>query len=226
MVERVNGVTLEEYFKKNIWGPLGVSSMTFHPRRNAKIFSKLVDMSIREGGVKMFMNPADPNGKVLYTDDRVYNMDMPENTGGAGLFGPPLDYFKLLHSLLRNDEKLLKKSTVDDMFQPQLNAAGIKTYEEKLAIPDVNVQVSDLPAGTRVDYGLGAGLIKTDIPGRWKAGTLYWSGYPNLHWYIDRKSGIAGIIGSQLHAPGDPKFVEYAKLWGEEIFRQGGKEKL
>lgn len=226
MIERVSSITLEEYFNKNIWGPLGVSSMTFHTRKHPEILSKLVDMSIREGGVKMFGNPADPNGKVVYTDDRVYNMDMPEDTGGAGLSGAPLDYFKLLQSLLRNDEKVLKKATVDEMFQPQLNSAGIKSFEEKLAIPDVSVQMSDLPAGTKVDYGLGAGLIKSDIPGRWKAGTLYWSGYPNLHWYIDRKSGITGMIGANIHAPGDPKFVEYAKLWGEEIFRKGGKEKL
>lgn len=226
MVERVTDTDLEEYFNKNIWGPLGVSSMTFHPRKKPKALSKLVDMSIREGGAKMFMNPADPNGKVVYTDDPLFNMDIPDCTGGAGLYGPPLDYFKLLHSLLRDDEKLLKKPTVDDMAKPQLNEAGIKALAGLLSLPDVNVQMNDLPQGTIVDYGLGVGLIKKDIPGLWKAGTIYWSGYPNLHWYIDRKSGLAGIIGSQLHAPGDPKFVEYSKLWSEEIFRKVRKEKL
>lgn len=174
----------------------------------------------------MFMNPADPNGKVVYTDDRIYNIDMPECTGGSGLYGSLLDYFKLLHSLLCNDKKILKKASVDAMFEPQLNTAGVQSFEEKLAIPDVNVQMSDLPAGTKVDYGLGGGLIKTGIPGTWKADTMYWSGYPNLHWYIDRKSGIAGMIGSQIHAPGDPKFVDFARLWGEEIFQKRGKEKL
>ncbi|KUJ17353.1 beta-lactamase class C and other penicillin binding protein [Mollisia scopiformis] len=226
MVERATGVNLEEYFKKNIWGPLGVKSMSFYPNKNPAIKSKLADMSIREGGITMFGNPAEPNGKTIYIDDNIYSLDMTESTGGSGLFGAPLDYFKLLQSLLRNDEKVLKKGTVDDMFKPQLSPAQISSFEAKLAIPEVNVQMSDLPAGTKVDYGLGAGLIKNDIPGRWKAGTLFWSGYPNLHWYIDRESGIAGMIGSQLHAPGDPKFVEYAKLWGEEMFRQRGKEKL
>lgn len=226
MVERVTNSTLEEYFQKNIFSPLGIKSMTFHPKNNPAISSKMTDMSIREGGVKMFGNPANPDGKVVYTDDPLFNPEMPDCTGGAGLYGNLTDYFKVLHSLLQDDEKLLKKTTVNAMFQPQLNPAGLQTFENILAIPDVSVQMNDLPQGTKVDYGLGAGLIKSDIPGRWRAGTLYWSGYANLNWYIDRNSGIAGIIGSQLHTPGDPKFVEFARLWGEEIFRKGGKEKL
>ncbi|KAE8449565.1 hypothetical protein EG329_007895 [Mollisiaceae sp. DMI_Dod_QoI] len=227
MVERVNGgITLDEYFNKNIWAPLGVKSMSFYPKKNPAIIGKLADMSIREGGVTMFTNPANPDGKVVYIDDPIYNMEMPECTGGSGLYGAPLDYFKLLHSLVCNDEKILRKASVDDMFKPQLNSVGIKGFEAKLSIPDVNVQMSNLPAGTKVDYGLGSGLILEDLPGRWREGTLYWSGYPNVHWYIDRKSGIASIMGSQLHAPGDPKFVEFSEMWSKEIFQKAEKEKL
>ncbi|CZR56749.1 related to transesterase [Phialocephala subalpina] len=225
-VERVSKLSLEEYFQKNIWGPLGVSSMTFFPKKHPEILKKVVDMSIREGGVTMFANPKDPNGKVVYSEDPLWNIDMSACSGGAGLYGAPIDYFKLLQSLLVNDEKLLKKSSVDKMFEPQLNEAGINGLKEKLAYPDVNIQMSNHPMGTETNFGLGSGLLMEDLPGRWKEGTLFWSGYPNLHWYIDRKSGIASIMGSQTHGPGDPKFVEFSRLWSEEIFRKAGKGKL
>lgn len=225
-VERVSNLSLEDYFQKNIWRPLGVSSMSFFPRKHPEILEKVVDMSIREGGAKMFLNPADPDGKVVYSEDPVWNIGTQGCSGGAGLYGAPVDYFKLLQSLLTNDEKILKKESVDDMFKPQLNEAGLKGFKEKLAYPDINVQMSDLPMGTDVNFGLGSALLLEDLPGRWKEGTLYWGGYPNLHWYIDRKSGIASMIGSQLHAPGDPKFVEFSRLWTEEIFKKVGKGKL
>lgn len=225
-VERVSNLSLEDYLQKNIWAPLGVSSMSFFPKKHPEILEKVVDMSIREGGAKMFLNPADPDGKVVYSEDPVWNIGMEQCSGGAGLYGAPVDYFKMLQSLLINDEKLLEKPSVEDMFKPQLNEAGIKSLKENLAYPDINVQMSDLPMGTDVNFGLGSGLLMEDLPGRWKEGTLYWSGYPNLHWFIDRKSGIASMIGSQLHAPGDPKFVEFARLWSEEIFKKVGKGKL
>jgi len=47
MVERVNGnITLEEYLKKNVWGPLGMNLATFHPYKNPEVKSRYVDFCI------------------------------------------------------------------------------------------------------------------------------------------------------------------------------------
>jgi CubicO group peptidase (beta-lactamase class C family) len=49
MVSRVNGnITLEAYLEQNVWGPLGMKSMTFHPATTRAVMDKLVDMSQRD----------------------------------------------------------------------------------------------------------------------------------------------------------------------------------
>jgi CubicO group peptidase (beta-lactamase class C family) len=42
MVERVNGnITLDEYMKKNVWAPLGIELLTFHPYQNPEVKARL-----------------------------------------------------------------------------------------------------------------------------------------------------------------------------------------
>ena len=123
-VERVTKMSVPDYMEKHIWGPLGIKSMSFHPKTKPACMEKLTDMSERSGGVHpLFGVPADPEGKVAYTDNRVWGLEPDGVASGAGGFGAPLDYQKILQSICANDEKLLKRSTVEEMFKPQLSEA-------------------------------------------------------------------------------------------------------
>lgn len=146
MVERVNGgITLEQYLNENVWAPLGVESITFYPKRNPATMSKLVDISDREGGFTPFGTAANPEGKVVYTDNTIWNQETDGCAGGSGCYGAPLDYHKLLNSLLKEDEKILRKSTVEEMFKPQLNDAGRAAFMEKMTIPELNDVLTAIP---------------------------------------------------------------------------------
>lgn len=181
----------------------------------------MTDMSGREGGITMFGTTAKPDGKVVYTENMIWNMESKGCAGGAGGYGAPLDYQKMLHSILTDDGKLIKKETVDEMFKPQLADAARSTLTELLKIPEVNQTFGGLPMGTQVDHGIGGMLTMQDMAGMRK-GTLTWSGYPNLKWFVDRVGGMSGIYGSQVTPPGDPKTNELFKAWEEEIYRRGG----
>lgn len=228
MVERVNGsVNLEEYCQKNIWDRLGVKSWTYFPKKNPACFEKFTDMSERAGGINMFGTPANPEGKVSYTDNLVWNLETPGYSGGAGSYGAPLDYEKLLHSILSDDEKLLKETTVDEMFRKDhCSEASTAAFMQLLQYREVNDSYVGLPMGTKVTYGLGGAIILEDLPGRRRKGTMAWGGYPNLIWFIDRVGGMAGIYGSQICFPGDPKTIELMGLWEKELYKKSGKEKL
>ncbi|KAK2623772.1 hypothetical protein QTJ16_006953 [Diplocarpon rosae] len=226
MVERVNGnISLDKYIEENIWAPLGVNSFTFFPKQKSGVLGNLTDMSKREGGLTRFGTTANPDGQIVHSDDMVWNMDARGCAGGAGGYGAPLDYQKMLHSLLVDDEKLLKKATVDEMFKPQLSDAAREMLCELIKTPEVNQTFGGHPPGTRVDYGLGGLIILDDVVGRRK-GTMTWGGYPNLIWFIDRAGGMSGIYGSQIVPPGDPKTLELFEAWSEEIYQKGGKQKL
>lgn len=226
-VERVTNISVKEYMEKYIWAPLGIKSMTFHPKTKPACMGKLTDMSIRSGGVDpVFGIPKDPEGKLEYTNDRIWNLDSKGIAAGSGGYGSVIDYQKILQSICANDEKLLKRSTVEEMFKPQLSDASRKTWMARLAIPEYNQTVGGLPKGTQSDWGLGGCLIMEDLPGMTRKGTMAWGGYPNLQWFCDRKGGMSGIFGCQIFYPGDLKMLELHYLWQKELYKNGGKEKL
>lgn len=59
-----------------------------------------------------------------------------------------------------------------------------------------------------------------DEPGKRRAGTLGWSGLPNLFWWIDRSTGLCGAYFSQLMPQCDTKVNEMARLFEEAIYAE------
>ena len=228
MVSRVNGdVTLEAYLQQHVFSPLGMKNFTFHPASTPAVLEKLVDMSQREGGLSRFGTAADPSGKLIYTEDTIWDLETIHCHGGGGAYGPPLEFQKLLHSLTANDGKVLKPASVDMLFEPQLTPAakGALAFKRGLA-PQINNTYSGVPQDIPTDFGLGGIINLEGYPGRSK-GSLCWGGYPNLVWWCDRIGGISGIIGTQISPPGDEKVVGHGRDFAEEVYTRAGlKEKL
>lgn len=226
-VERVSNMSIEQYMEKFIWAPLGIKSMTFHPKTKPACMEKLTDMSVRSGGKNpIFGIPADPEGKVEYTDDRVWNLESSGVSAGAGCYGSVVDYQKILQSICANDGQLLNPRMVDEMFKPQLSEASRKAWMAMLAIPEINQSYGGLPQGTQTDWGLGGCLIMEDLPNATRKGTMAWGGYPNLQWFCDRSAGMSGIFGCQIFMPGDLKEIELYREWQKELYKKSGMERL
>jgi CubicO group peptidase (beta-lactamase class C family) len=116
LVERITGKSLEDYMKTNLWEPLGIKDMTFHLSKRPDLKQRLADMSIRN-----------EEGKMRHTDGRKLYQDSDGNEvadclGGQGSFTCAEEYIKVLKAVLTadEDEKILKKSTVEEFFKPQL----------------------------------------------------------------------------------------------------------
>lgn len=157
--------TLEEYYKAKIWGPLGMSSTTFHP------------MQFKDRIVQTYLRGEDGKFTPIKLDVPI---EPPKETAGHGVWSTSNDYIKLLSALLDGGGPILKKASVDEIFTPQLRVPesigpvvhGI--YKPALA--------PSIPLDQAVNHGL-AGLINlNDFAGRRPAGTLQWSGAPNLIW--------------------------------------------
>ena len=102
--------------------------------------------------------------------------------GGGGLFSSMPDYLKVLHSILKDDEKLLQSKTVDDMFSPQLGESSKKAMNEVLQMPVVNLMLGGVPAHIPKDWGLAGMLMDGDLEGWRNKGTLFWGGMRNSQW--------------------------------------------
>ncbi|KAF5357675.1 hypothetical protein D9758_007429 [Tetrapyrgos nigripes] len=207
VVERLSGCPrLGDYFAKHIWGPLGLdeSSWTFHPH-NDDDFKKYprMEMQLRQPDGSMEGQQANPFGI-----PGVYDGFGDFDGGGGGLYLKPVDYFRLLESLMRNDEVLLKKETRDMMFLPALedNRYLVERFEiefETTPPGGEHPYLMGVPLGTRVACGLGGVVTLEDVEGKRKKGTMWWGGMPNLVWWIDPSSQLTGFFSTQLVPTGD-----------------------
>ncbi|KAI0142459.1 beta-lactamase/transpeptidase-like protein [Hypoxylon sp. NC0597] len=165
------GKSLEDFMRQNIFEPLGMNSTTFFPRNHPNIEARRVPTAYRE----------DPVGPVVEKPgDTWLTEGKKEPFGGQGLFSTMPDYIKLLHSLLLDDEKVLKKETTALMFKPQLSP---KSKEALLGVmKDPALLIGDFPITNEYDWGLGGILIDGDKHDYRRRGTLIWAGAANLFW--------------------------------------------
>lgn len=177
LVERLSGMTLEEYMEKHIWEPLGIKSITFWPDKHPKLKAKAADLSSR-----------DHDGRAVHGGVKLLNAGgVTDCFGGEGASASMADYFKILYSILVDDEKLLKKETAKMMFEPQLSEESQKALRHVFADPILSGWfVGEFPAQVGLDWGVGGALTRDHDEGWRRKNTLIWSGMPNLIWVSRR----------------------------------------
>lgn len=195
---------------KGMWQPLGITGMTFWPKKNSELKDKVPSIAVRT-----------PEGKLApFTDDHL-NTHSTDCFGGHGAYAKMGDYLKILQSLLANDGKLLKPETVDMMFEPQLGEGSGKALSSfvnafgGMLIGELN---SDVP----ISYGLGGMIFLKDDVGRRKKGTLSWGGMVNTFWLVDREAGVALTFGTQVMPPGDAECKKFTGIAERAIYEMFG----
>lgn len=213
LVERLSGLSLEDYMRANIWEPLGMKRVSFsssHP----SIQSRKVGMSVLN----------DEGQLVPFTEKYDYQYgDVADAYGGSSCWSSADSFLKLLQSLCANDGKVLSKELTDEMFRPQLGAeskAELNSVTKSGSIFSRLFEGSWTAEKQDFDHGLGGIIGLKDEPGRRKAGTMTWCGAPNVWWFIDREGGLCGAYFCQLFPIGSEKTIELEKLFEADIYKQ------
>lgn len=214
VVERLTKSTLEDYMKANIWDPLDIETMTFFPwNRNSEFEARVPMLSVRG-----------PDGKLYPFEEPFITTGATGCFGGSGGYSTMRDYLTFLASLLRNDGKLLRPESVDELFKPQLTSALRQSFKENLLGPSGAFFIGEFKPKEHVhDWAFGGVVFVEDYgDGRRKAGTLSWGGVANCFWMIDRKAGLTITFGTQLIPPGDAKAKEVITVVEKEINAMAG----
>ncbi|KAH8648190.1 beta-lactamase/transpeptidase-like protein [Tricladium varicosporioides] len=221
LVERLNDCSLEEYFQRYLWDPLGITTITFHPSRFSNIQKKLVKMSTRAGiSNPVYMLPTRTTEKVIWTEDLMFIPTDEDEGGGGRLTGSALDFMKILQSIGANDGKLLGTEMVDEMFKPQLTDTALKCRQYIAKLPFLRDSFAHQPAGTEINHGLGGELVMSDKGNGMRAGTMTWSGLPNLLWSIDREAGLNLFYASQIVPFGDYRSGVMQREFEKEMYNR------
>ncbi|KAK5790253.1 hypothetical protein VI817_007540 [Penicillium citrinum] len=196
VVECITDSTLENYMQEHIWAKLGATSSTFHPELHRGTLPEPLEMGHRVS-VGQGSRSVKPGPITLVQPAR-------DCLGGIGIFSTAADFIKLLAALLKDGGPLLSKDSTDILFQPQLSDASRCAMPRPLGSQMRRILgIKDVHDIHQADHSLAGTVSMKDIPGRRKAGTVNWSGLPNLHWWIDRKTGVAAALFTQLMPPGD-----------------------
>ena len=171
LVEVVSGMSLDEFFRKKIFEPLGMKDTYFYlpkEKRNrlATLYTEDSTKHIQKDGETFELNGT---MYVNYPD-----MDGTYYSGGGGLSSTAYDYSIFMQMLLNggeyNGKRILSRSTIRMM---------------------TSNQIGDLDFGDD-KFGLGFGLYtdKSAAKNPPSAGTFYWGGMFSSSYWIDPKEKI------------------------------------
>jgi CubicO group peptidase (beta-lactamase class C family) len=186
LVEKVSGLTLEQYFQRNICEPLSMKDTSFLVPDTK--FDRLVNRHQRQsdGSLKQ-------ETRALPPAPAAFN-------GGGGLYSTTGDYVRFMQMILRrgrgpSGRQILKPETVAMMSSNQigeLSAGKLKSFQ-----PGRSSDV-DLHPGADDKWGLGFLINTVPYPGGRSAGSLAWAGIANTFYWIDPKQGICATIMMQF----------------------------
>ncbi|KAK7965728.1 beta-lactamase [Apiospora aurea] len=218
-LERCTGLSLDDYLQKHLFAPLEIREMTMVPTKEMR--SRLAHMHAR-GKDGALTTRHHLLRAVLDIDlDDETQISQVFNSGGAGIFGKPQEYCKILAMLLndgtcpRTGAKILSKDTVEEMFRNQVpEFPGLGRQGIPAAVPELTNPVPDLyPVEGEPPQGWGLTFMQSNggATGR-SAGTGHWAGLANTWWWCDRENGVAGMVCTQILPFADPAVLG---LWAQ-----------
>ncbi|KAL1297854.1 hypothetical protein AAFC00_006381 [Neodothiora populina] len=210
-VERVSGLTLNDYLKQNVFAPLGVTNIDMLPSDEMKAHLAAMHQRLPNGETLESDHPMRRSLKARSDADKARIF----NSAGAGCFAQPTQYVQILVALLNNGthpktkKQILKPETVDEMFENQI--PEFPDFARNTPLPPCKNEYSNAapelyPEEGDPPQGWGLSFMITTKPGMTGRGrqTAWWAGIANLFWWCDREKGVAGIIASQVLPFGDP----------------------
>lgn len=151
-----------EYFQKNIFDPLKITSTTLRLTRSSKIQGRLASITGR-----------DKLGQLKPEPFNIWSKDSEEvklDSGSYGLFSTAKDYISFLYTFISKESPILRKESIDEMFTPQLPSSE---WLRQNAVDPRGIVISGniMFPESLVKHGLGFVLAGEELPTGCNIGT-------------------------------------------------------
>ena len=182
LVQKISGERFEDFLKRRIFDPLGMTDTGFH---------------VRDGEAHRFASCYQPtkDGRIELQDDAATSGFLKPPgfvSGGGGLVSTAGDYMKFAQALLGGSPRLVGRKTLELMTANHL-PGGVD-------LPALSVSLFSEATYAGVGFGLGFATTmdpaSTMIPG--SAGDYFWGGAASTFFWVDPREELAAIFMTQL----------------------------
>ncbi len=193
-VEAASGQRLDAYFSENIFAPLGMADTGFALSQEQRARQATMYARAADGSLSPFPISIGGGKKAEFL------------SGGGGLSGSGGDYMRFLRMLLNGGSldgaTVVRAETFADMARNQIG--GLRAGVMQTTLPTFSHAVDWFPEMTP-GWGLGFMINPQAGPDGRAANSLAWAGLANTYYWVDRDSGVAGLLLMQLLPFADPQ---------------------
>lgn len=216
-VSRAEGKSINDLLIQNVFEPAGIKDTTMRPDANIKARLTHLHQRGADGKLETIQQAM---RSILNPDPYVAKQAI--DSAGAGLFSRPSEYVKLLAILLNDGvagqtgKRILSKESVAEVYKnqipqwPDFARTTLASAQPEWAhtIPELYPQAGNPSQG----WGLSWFLNEEAGPTGRKAGSGFWCGIANLFYWVDRETGVTGMLATQILPFGD---MEVMTLFGQ-----------
>ncbi|TXT06151.1 hypothetical protein VHUM_03624 [Vanrija humicola] len=198
LVERATGQTLNEYFKQNIFDPLGLKLSFYATPEQKELWQAPT------------YRPRNLNGKLVVFPGRhdlpSHDKPIAQLAGGSGIVGTAKDYVRFLQAVLRSRDGrgIISRASYAELFKSSLPAFGTPEGEQmrndlRMVCSFLSFVDDAMLEDNGLDHSVGFVINTSDSAWGRKAGSGTWGGAAKTDYWIDPTSGIIGFCGVQIN---------------------------
>jgi CubicO group peptidase (beta-lactamase class C family) len=206
MVQQVDGRPIHQICQEEILDPLGLKNTAFE---SDAVPAPLADLHLRgEDGTFSTMEFAAPS------NPEIYGM-------GVALYGTAPDYMRFLRLILNGGEldgyRPIGPETLRLMTTNQIGSMTVPVVTSHR--PDLSCDVDHLFAETPMTHTAAFVRSERDVPGMRRAGSLWWAGFFNTHFWIDPATDVAALLMTQSLPFCDARYMRVFTDFERAVYR-------
>ncbi len=205
VLETVTGQTLEEFYQKRVFQPLGMKDSSFYlDKSKLNRFPTLYSAVQQKGKWQLAVNEEPAKSEKVLGPKTYFEA----GGGGGGVLSTAADYARFAQMLLNKGEldgvRILSRRSVEILTSSHTGT--------------INLNMSNPGLG----FGMGVGVYQGSTPPIYRsAGTFGWSGAAGTTFFADPEEGLIAICFSQVFMhevmPGNTYQEEFERLVYEAL---------
>lgn len=206
VVEKVDGRAIDDFCRDELFQPLGMQDTRFEVEPDIAPRLSSVHMRGEDG---------------FFADFELAPPSKPAFHGmGHSLYSTAPDYMRFLRMYLNKGQldghRILSEAGLARLLPNQIG--DISTPLLKTAAPSITADAEFFP-GRKKSHSMGFQRIDEDVPGMRSAGSQFWAGVCNTHFWFDPKKDVIGIIMTQTLPFVEPRFMAMYEAFERGVYR-------